>query len=494
MYQIFINDEEVICESSFDIEEQLTNPSSIVLSKVFPKSWKGTNNLLTNYYFPQDYSKCKIYKDGGLYFLGIVKNSADMVLDPRKPHYCSLQVLDFSTLLSEGDTLDYVITNKNVTQAINQVIESVSKYGFVVGNITIADENDTLIGAYSTNEKAPYDVFQYLAQISQSRWSTRLISENEIAIDFIDYSLVNDVSTIDNTMTYFKNNKIIDINYSYSTSDYRNKQIITSDEVTGNVMQNQTIISDGNTTEFELEQTIAIIQEVKVDNVLKTVVTKAEYDLGIECDFYYETKSTSITSVDTISVGSEIDVSYYQIVRGREVVSSSSEIIRISNNLGIDGTISRYESRSDATSNDELLAVANSYIKYNGKANIEITISSSYDFLILGNKYYYNAPVEELKSSFLVTKKTTSVLQSGDFIQYKYEYTLNNNYDTENELNYFDNQRAKNTGNISQGSFITRNIDISHNCTLFFSDLTITEIPINSNNVLNAPLNAPFTQ
>ena len=149
MYKIFIANEEVVCESSFDIEEQLANPSSIILSKVFPKSWKGTNKLLTDYYFPQDYSRCEIYKDNDLYFLGIVKNSADMVLDPRKPHYCSLQILDYSTLLSEGDTLDYVITNKTVTQAINQVIESVSKYGFVVGNITISEENDTLIGAYS---------------------------------------------------------------------------------------------------------------------------------------------------------------------------------------------------------------------------------------------------------------------------------------------------------------------------------------------------------
>ena len=494
MYKIYIANEEVVCESSFDIEEQLANPSSIVLSKVFPKSWKGTNKLLTDYYFPQDYSKCRIYKDNNLYFLGVVKNSADMVLDPRKPHYCSLQILDYSTLLSEGDTLDYVITNKTVTQAINQVIESVSKYGFVAGKIKIAEGNDTLIGAYSTNEKAPYDVFQYLALISQSRWSTRLVNENQIAIDFIDYSLINDTSTIQNTQTYFNSNKINDFTYSYSTSDYRNKQIITSDGVTGNVLQNQTIISDGNTSDFELEQTIATIQEIKVDDVVQTVVTKTEYELGIECDFYYETNSTTITSVDSISTGSEINVSYYPIVRGREVVSSSSEISRISSNLGINGTISRYESRSDATSNQELLAVANSYIKYKGKASIELTISSSKDFLVLGNKYHYDAPINELDDSYLVTKKISHIIQAGDFIEYKYEYTLSNSYDTEDELNYFDNQRSKNAGNIEEGSFITRNIDILNNCTLYFSDLAITEIPVSSNNVLNAPLNAPFTQ
>ncbi len=494
MFNIFINNEEVVCESSFDIEEQLANPSSIILSKVFPKSWKGTNKLLTDYYFPQDYSKCKIYKNNNLYFLGIVKNSADMVLDPRKPHYCSLQILDFSTLLSEGDTLDYVITNRTVTQAINQVIESVSKYGFIVGNIMIAEENDTLIGAYSTNEKAPYDVFQYLALISQSRWSTRLVNENEIAIDFIDYSLVDNTSTIQNTPNFFNSNKINDIGYSYSTSDYRNKQVITSDAVVGNFLQNQTFVADGQTTEFQLEQVIASIKEVKVDSIEKLVATKEEYDLGIICDFYYEEKGDTIISVEKIASGSQVEVSYYPIVKGREVVSSSDEILRINKNLGIDGTIVRYENRNDATSNRELLAVANSYIKYKSKPDLEIVIVSLLDFLSLGSKYYYDAPLDSLKDSYLVTKKTTHVLQSGDFIKCEYEYTLSNNYDTEDELNYFDNQRSKNSGNIEKGSFITRNVDIINNCFIEFNGLSIEKIEFNSNNVLEAIIEAPFVK
>lgn len=492
MYQIFINDEEVVCESSFDIEEQLANPSSIVLYKVYPKSWKGTNRLLTDYYFPEDYSKCKILKNNNLYFVGIVKNSGDMDLNPFKPHYCSLQILDYSTLLSEGDTLDYVITDKTVTEAINQVIDSIKKYGFVVGNIQIAEANNTLIGAYSTNEKAPYDVFQYLAQISQSRWSTRLISENEIAIDFIDYSLVNDVSTIDNTTTYFKNNKIIDINYSYSTSDYRNKQVITSDEVTGSVLQNQNIVADGLNNEFDTEQTIAVVQDIKVNGVSQEVITKEEYELGIVCDFYYEQGTSRIISVDTIVAGNNIVVSYYPLVKGREVISSPTEISRIMNNLGIDGTISRYESRNDATSDVELLAVANNYVKYKGKASIELTILSEEDFLNIGNKYYYNSPLERLKDSYLVTKKVSHILQAGEFIQTKYEYTLSNNYDTEDELNYFDNQRSKNSGNIEKGKFIDRNIDIENVANIVFDNLSISEIVVSNDNQLNSSLNSPF--
>lgn len=491
MFRVFINDEEIVCESSFSIEEELSNPSSIILSKVYPKSWKGTNKLLTEYYFPQDYSKCKILKDNQLYFIGIVKNSADMVIDPRKPHFCSLQVLDFTSLLSEGDTLDYVITNKTVKEAIEQVVGSIKKYGFILGNININDDYNTLIGAYSTNEKAPYDVLQYLALISQSKWSTRIIDENTVAIDFIDYSLEKKENNIDNTISYFEQNKIIDINYSYSTSDYRNKQIITSEEVEGNVAQYQILRANGYDTSFTLEQKISKINEIKVDNISQIVVTKGEYELGLECDFYYEKKSNTINSVDTLTNGKTINVSYLPIVTGREVASEPAEISRIRSNLNINGTISRYENRSDATSNEELSAIANSYIKYNSKPAIELTISSKKDFLKLGKIYNYT-PFKELSSNYLVAKKITNVLQAGKFINVTYEYTLNNTFNTENEINYFDNQRSKNVGNIEEGSFITRNIDIEDNINIIFKDLVIEKIDISANNKLNSILDSPF--
>ena len=208
MFQIFIDNEEVVCENQFSIEEEFMNPSSIELYKVFPKSWKGTNKILTDYYFPEDYTKCKILKDGELYFTGIVKNSADMELSPFKSHYCSLQILDPSTLLSEGNTLDYVITNKTVTEAIEQIVNSISSYGFVVGNINISSEYDTIIGAYSTLDKTPFDVFQYLSQVSQSRWGTRMVDEDITAIDFYDPETLEDKEEIQSTKEYFTKNKI----------------------------------------------------------------------------------------------------------------------------------------------------------------------------------------------------------------------------------------------------------------------------------------------
>ena len=81
MFKIYIDDVEVKCDNQFDIEEEFMNPSSIILNNVYPASW-SVDDLLDNYYFPEDYTKCKIYKDDVLYFVGIVKNSADMELNP----------------------------------------------------------------------------------------------------------------------------------------------------------------------------------------------------------------------------------------------------------------------------------------------------------------------------------------------------------------------------------------------------------------------------
>lgn len=488
MFQIFINDEEVVCESNFSIAEEFMNPSSIELYKVYPKNWKGTNKLLEEYYFPQDYSKCRILKDGKLYFVGIVKNTADMELNPFKPHYCSAQILDPSTLLSEGMTLDYVIANKTVTEAINQVISSISDYGFVPGNINIPEEANTLIGAYSTLDKAPFDVFQYLSQISGTRWGTRMIDEDTTAIDFYSPELLDNLGTIEVTKEYCKTNKIEALTYDYSTTDYRNKQVITSDQVFANITSNNKVISNGYTTTFTLEQSIGKIHSIKVNNVEKTFATKNEKEIGITADFYYEVTNNQIESVETYSAGTEIDVNYTAIVQGREVTFDSNEIRRIQSKLNRNGTISRYENRTDVTSSSELQSVGKSYIKYKGKAELTLHITSRKDFLKLGGKYQFKGPLDLLNGEYLVKSKNTNVLQSENFVQIRYEYELSNNFDTENEINFFDNQRAKANGNISQGEYIARNIDIENSAYIIFDGYRLQEVEVDDSNTLDATL------
>ena len=492
MFQVFIDDEEMVCESDFTIKEEFMNPSSIELYKVFPKSWKGTNKLLDEYYFPEDYSKCKILKDGELYFTGIVKNSADMVLNPFKPHYCSVQILDPSTLLSEGTTLEFVIVDKTVENAIKQVIDSIADYGFVAGTIEIPEKENTVIGTYSTLDKAPYDVFQYLAQISGTRWGTHMVDENTTAIDFYSPELLDNMGTIETNKEYYCTNKIDDITYNYSTTNYRNKQIITSDEVFANITSKETLISNGYDTTFTTEQKIGKISSITVNGDNKTFTTKDNKDLGITADFYYDTSSNELTSNVTYQAGTQINIEYTAIVQGREISYNTLEISRIKANLGRNGTISRYENRNDVASSSELQAVSKNYIKYNGNADITLTITARTDFLKLGGKYHFNAPLEKLTGNYLVKTKNTDICQNSGILQVKYTYELSNNYDTENEINYFDNQRNKTKGNISTEEYISRNIDVTNIANIIFDNLSVEEIEISDNNVLDCTLDSPF--
>lgn len=490
MFQIFINNEEVVCDSNFIIKEEFMNPSSIELYKVYPKSWKGTDKLLTDFYYPDDYSKCKILKDGELYFVGIVKNSANMELNPFKPHYCSLQVLDPSTLLSEGATLDYVISNKTVSEAITQTVQSISKYGFIVGNILIPTEDDTLIGAYSTLNKTAYDVFNYLSMVSGTRWGTRMIDEDTTAVDFYSPELLDNQGIIEYEKDYFKTNKIGQLNYSYSTTDYRNKQIMLSDKVYSDINQQEIKIADGISNIYITDYSIGILLNILVNGESKTITTKAQKEAGVTADFYYTPGENTFESAEIYTYGISIQIEYTPLIKGRQIIYNNNEISRISNNLNREGIISRYENRNDVLSSNELQKVGQSYIKFKGIAEISLNIVSRNDFLILGGKYQFNAPIPKLCGNYLVKSKNTNVYQNNDVLEVYYEYELTNSFDTENELNYFDNQRSKATGNIGEGESITRNIDIENTTNIVFNSLEITEI--DSSNILESILESPL--
>ena len=90
----------------------------------------------------------------------------------------------------------------------------------------------------------------------------------------------------------------------------------------------------------------------------------------------------------------------------------------------------------------------------------------------------------------MIKKKTTQIIATTGDIFYTYELT--SSFNSESEINYFDNQRLKAQGNLSKDEYITRNIDIEDSVSIIFDNLTISEITIESGNVLDATLDAPF--
>ena len=492
MIQMFIGNEEVVCQNQITISEEILTTSSTTLNNCYPKSWENDKNYTSRYYYPKDYSKFKILRDNNLIFCGVVKNTGNINLNPRYPHFCSLQILDFKALLSEGDTLDFVIANKTVTEAIEMVVDKVKEYGFIVGNIQIEGAND-VIGAYSTLNKTAYDVFQYLADITQSKWFTRTIDENTVAIDFYDPVLMTKAGNIEFTEEYFDTNKICDMKFSYGTYDYRNKQIMLSDEVYADIDYTENITADGFSKSFDVSTKIGIVKSISVNGVQKTIATKEDKEIGIEADFYWSADNTQIETDTLYSSGSIIQVVYTPLVKGRQIVINEDEITRIATQTNRKGTISRYESRNDVLSSAELNKIGQSYLRYKGIPEITLTIETEdIQLFDIGEVVYFNAPLNELKQDYLVKKKQTKMFVSGEQNKIFYTYELSSSFNGENEINYFDNQRNKATGNISTGEYIDRNIDIENQALIIFKDVEIQEIQPQSTNALQSVLGAPF--
>lgn len=493
--KVLINEEEVICNKDFTIKEEMLNTPSVILNNVYPKAWETAKDYTTNFYHPQDYSKCKILdvdgEDETLLFCGVVKNSGNISLNPREPHYSTLQILDFKTFLSEGETLDFVIANKTILEAIEQIIDAISEYGFVLGNVDIEASND-VIGAYSTLNKTAYDVFNYIADITQSRWTTRMVDEDSVAIDFYDPNKLPLGTAINYNTTFFCNNLIDDISYSYNTQDYRNKQVMTSNEVYGNINQIQTIIADGYATQFLVEQKIGQIQSISVNGVQKTFTTNAEKQIGYTADFYYTIGNSTFESARTISLGSTIIIEYIPIIRGRQIITNNTEISRIADVTDRKGVVARYENRSDATTNTELRLIGESYIKYKGQPEILLTIKTRKNLWNVGNRVQFNAPIQDLALEYMVKAKETNYITTIDTLFYT--YTLTSNFNSESAINYFDNQRAKNNGNIGEGEYINRNVDYENSATIIFYDTDYEVITMTGDNELQSTLSSPLKE
>lgn len=487
MIKIYIDNEEVVCDNQISINEEMLSTSSTILKNCYPASWEETKDYTSNFYFPKDYAKCKILNNDTLIFCGVAKNTGNINLSPFEPHFVDLQILDFKTLLSEGETLNYVINDRTIPEAINQVISSISDYGFVMGNINILSPNDK-INAYSTLNKTAYDVFQYIADVTQSRWSTRMIDEDTIAIDFYDPSLMPEANPIEYTQEYYEQNSIVSMSFNYSTIDYRNKQIMTSDEVFSNITQTETIIADGYATNFMCQNKIGLITQITINGENATFVTKSEEELGLSGDFVYQPGEMSFTSNNTLSTGSIIVITYYAVVKGREIVLNSSEIARINSQIDRNGIISRYENRNDTTSSEELIKIGQSYIKYKGSAEITLKIVSEMDLFNIGQIVKFNSPLEELSIKYMIKSKKTDIYVQSGLIFYTYE--LSSNFNSENAINYFDNQRAKNQGNLGQGETITRNIDLESTSLIKFYDFSIEEVQIGTITTLDFQLDS----
>ena len=491
MIKMYLNNDEVVASNDFTIREPLLSTPSVILNNVMPKTWDDNKDYVSQFYYPLDYSKLIIEDDGGTtYFTGLVKNTGNISLNPRYPKYTNIQALGFKTLLSEGDTLDFVIYNKTILEALQMVIDSVADYGFALGNYSIP--NNSIIGAYSTLNKTAYDVIQYLADISQSKWWTRTVGTTT----YIDFYYVNDLPTganIEYNTNYFETNNIIDINWNYGTRDYRNKQIMLSDQVYGDEDYIETIYANGFTNIFNVSTNVGTILSITTNGVSSSFCTQAEREAGTNADYYYTPGSTEIESDSILNSSTSIQITYTPLVNGREVVINSSETQRIQAQTSLNGVISRYENRNDATTSGELLNIGESYLEFKGSPEIILNVETQNNKLCeLGYIYSFDAPIPELNQRYMCKEVATRIVTTGSQTDIFYEFKLTSSYNSEEALNYFDNQRNKTKGNLKNGQYITRNIDIENVANIVWQEPTFEAITVNGDNIIENGLETPL--
>ena len=491
MIKMYLNNDEVVASNDFTIREPLLSTPSVILNNVMPKTWDNNKDYVSQFYYPLDYSKLIIEDDGGTtYFTGLVKNTGNISLNPRYPKYTNIQALGFKTLLSEGDTLDFVIYNKTVLEALQMVIDSVADYGFALGNYSIP--NNSIIGAYSTLNKTAYDVIQYLADISQSKWWTRTVGTTT----YIDFYYVNDLPTganIEYNTNYFETNNIIDINWNYGTRDYRNKQIMLSDQVYGDEDYIETIYANGFANVFNVSTNVGTILSITTNGVSSSFCTQAEREAGTNADYYYTPGSTEIESDSILNSSTSIQITYTPLVNGREVVINSSETQRIQAQTSLNGVISRYENRNDATTSGELLNIGESYLEFKGSPEIILNVETQNNKLCeLGYIYSFDAPIPELNQRYMCKEVATRIVTTGSQTDIFYEFKLTSSYNSEEAINYFDNQRNKTKGNLKDGQYITRNIDIENVANIVWQEPTFEAITVNGDNIIENGLETPL--
>lgn len=491
MIKMYLNNDEVVASNDFTIREPLLSTPSVILNNVMPKTWDDNKDYVSQFYYPLDYSKLIIEDDGGAtYFTGLVKNTGNISLNPREPKYTNIQALGFKTLLSEGDTLDFVIYNKTILEALQMVIDSVADYGFALGNYSIP--NNSIIGAYSTLNKTAYDVIQYLADISQSKWWTRTVGNTT----YIDFYYIDDLPTgadIEYNTSYFETNNIIDINWNYGTRDYRNKQIMLSDQVYGDEDYIETIYANGFTNIFNVSTNVGTILSITTNGVSSSFCTQTEKEVGINADYYYTPGSTEIESDSILNSSTSIQITYTPLVNGREVVINSGETQRIQAQTSLNGIISRYENRNDATTSGELLNIGESYLEFKGSPEIILNVETQNNKLCeLGYVYSFNAPIPELNQRYMCKEVATRIVTTGSQTDIFYEFKLTSSYNGEEAINYFDNQRNKTKGNLKDGQYITRNIDIENVANIVWQEPTIALLTTDGDNILENGLEMPL--
>ncbi len=136
--------------------------------------------------------------------------------------------------------------------------------------------------------------------------------------------------------------------------------------------------------------------------------------------------------------------------------------------------------------------MGSTYLKYKGEAEVILTLTTHNNNLYeIGQVVNFEAPIGNLTKEYLVKSKEISILSIGNNTwDIFYTYELSSSFNSEKAINWFDNQRNKTQGNIGEGEYINRNIDIENIANIVWDNLQVQEVQVDetypTSNALNS--------
>lgn len=370
---VLVNKEEYDFEGKISATFNGKNKSTLTLNGIYKLN--GNNREILE--LPV-YSAARLYYGTTLLFQGVIKESVAREISNRyqtKP--VKVQIYSPAEFLSNGILLSRTFKKATPTDVINWVLDQFESttqdmWKFELDN-QLSFGIDNKIINWSIQDMSPYDIFNELANRTNSRFWTRnnkiffrsWAKMVELAVDKLSFQRTPEELVI------LKDGQVLDeliaIDYNDSSSfGYVNSVVVRSKEVISNSSTIQTFNLFGGETKFTADFEIGDVKEAWVFNpsqikFRRLVVTEDKYTTDPYNQFYelkWERGSKELTyNENTIKLqpNETLYVEYYLISQGVSIQQNNDEIKRVQmqSEFG-DGHISYVENKDDIHDQEDL--------------------------------------------------------------------------------------------------------------------------------------------
>lgn len=483
--RLMINGTEYTCDNIIKGSFHIFNKSQMKFKNIW---YKDNRNVLDNFIKFPSFCLVELYYGNKLAFFGVNKRQTKINLNPMRPKFIDMTVIDFKEWLNHKP-MDFIIYKKSPEWVVNEIVKTLGENKIKVGTLDFTT-NDNIV-AYNTKDKTAYDVLRMIEKKTQSILEIKNNGHGELTINFFtEDSIIKhnrgvelDLSTNDKIEAFNNSYEITEFEIEESTSKYANQVRVESEKAlfdTEVIVQiDLSTISKNYTLNKPIGQIIknktGMFDNGSFDRRL-SIVTKDQADKGKSFDISYAANSNVINFGDKlIGQNKFIRLVYLPIGRISYQFDNLSEQQRIASISKSNGIVHRYEKHNDETTPTDMILLGKGYLEKNKKPGITLKIKSYSPIWNLGEstvlKTKFNNDIDGIYVAYEFNINQT-ITPNGSVLNV-YEYELLNTLDFETHINKYDSQKYRDNPiiNASDIEFDTRT-DIQENILLTVENWT----------------------